>query len=127
MNDAGTSLRMHTVDPVTQSEVSQEEKNNYHILAHTHGIQKDGTDEPVCGAAIEMQTQNRLVDTVREGEGGTNRAVLKHTRYCMSNREPVGICCMMQGAQTLEGWEEGGGGREGQEGGDVCMPMTDAC
>ena len=24
---------------------------------HTYGIQKDGTDEPICRAAMEMQTQ----------------------------------------------------------------------
>ena len=28
------------------------------------------TDDPNCRAAIEMQTENRLVDTAGEGEGG---------------------------------------------------------
>ena len=35
-------------------------------------IQKNGTDEPTCKAGIEMQTENRLVDTAGETEGGTN-------------------------------------------------------
>ena len=38
VNDTGTSLGMHTVEPVIQREVSQKEKNNYQILAHTHGV-----------------------------------------------------------------------------------------
>ena len=41
----------------------------------------------------------------------------------------VGICCMMQGAQSgahLEGWGGVGGGREVQEGGDICTPMADS-
>ena len=43
-------------EPVKQSEVSQKEKNKYHILTHMHGIQEDGTDEVVCRSAMEMQT-----------------------------------------------------------------------
>ena len=31
----------------------QKEKNKYHILIHTYGIYKDGTDEPFCRAAME--------------------------------------------------------------------------
>ena len=34
-----------------------------------YGIEKDGTDEPICRAAKETQTK-RLWDTVGEGEGG---------------------------------------------------------
>ena len=32
----------------------------------------DGTDERIFRAAVETQTENRIVDTVGEGEGGTN-------------------------------------------------------
>ena len=28
---------------------------------------------------------------------------------------------------NLEGWEGAGGGREVQEGGDICIPMADSC
>ena len=28
---------------------------------------------------------------------------------------------------NLEEWDELGGGREGQERGDICIPMTDSC
>ena len=44
----------------------------------------------------------------------------------------MGICCVSQGAQTGALWQPrgvgwGGGGREGQEGGDICTPMADSC
>ena len=50
-------MRWMNLDPIIQNEVSQKEKNKYHILRHIHGIQKDGTDEPICSAIMEMQTQ----------------------------------------------------------------------
>ena len=31
-------VRWMNLEPVTQSEVSQKEKNNYHILTHIYGI-----------------------------------------------------------------------------------------
>ena len=40
-----------------QSEVSQKEKNKYCILTHTCTIQKTGTDDLICKAEIEAQTQ----------------------------------------------------------------------
>ena len=43
------------LEPVKQSEVSQKEKNKYHILMHIYGIYKDGADDPMWRAAIEMQ------------------------------------------------------------------------
>ena len=50
-------MRQMNLEPIVQSEVSQREKDKYCILMHVYGIQKDGTDEPICRAAIEMQTQ----------------------------------------------------------------------
>ena len=60
------------LEPIIQSEVSQKEKNKYHILTHIHGLQKNGTDKPICRAGIETQIENRFMDTVGAGEGGTN-------------------------------------------------------
>jgi len=37
-----------TLEPIVQSEVSHKEKNKYHILTHIYGIEKDGSDEPIC-------------------------------------------------------------------------------
>ena len=39
---------------VIQSEVSQKEKNKYRILTHIHAIYNDGTNEPICRAAMEL-------------------------------------------------------------------------
>ena len=44
------------LEPIIQSEVSQKETDKYGILTHTYGIQKNGTDEPICRAAVETQT-----------------------------------------------------------------------
>jgi len=39
-----------------QSEVSQKEKNKYILMHINMGSRKNGTDEPICRAGIEMQT-----------------------------------------------------------------------
>ena len=44
------------LESAIQSEVSQKEKNKYHVLMHIYGIKKNDTDEPICKAGIEMQT-----------------------------------------------------------------------
>ena len=49
-------IRRLNLGPVTQSKVSQKEKNKYHILTHIYGIKKDYTDKPICRTALEMQT-----------------------------------------------------------------------
>ena len=38
-------MRWMNLEPVTQSEVSQKEKDKYHILMHIYGYQKNGTEE----------------------------------------------------------------------------------
>ena len=45
------------LEPIIQSEVSQKDKDEYSILTHIYGIQKDGTDEFICREAIEKQIQ----------------------------------------------------------------------
>ena len=50
-------VRWMNLEPVIQIEVSQKEKDKNHILIHIYGIQKNGTDEPICREGIEMQTQ----------------------------------------------------------------------
>ena len=44
---------MDELQTVIQSEVNQKEKNKY-TLMKIYGIYKNGTDEPLCRAAIEM-------------------------------------------------------------------------
>ena len=49
-------VRWMDLESVIQSELSQKEKNKYRILTHICGIQKNGTDEPICRAGIQAQT-----------------------------------------------------------------------
>ena len=66
-------MRWAKLELIIQSEVSQKEKNKYCILMHIYGIQKDGTDEPICRTAMDTQTQRTdLWIQGREGEGGVN-------------------------------------------------------
>ena len=55
-----------------QSEANQREEKKYHMLTHMCGIQeKNGTDDPnFQGRKRDADTENRHVDTVRDGEGG---------------------------------------------------------
>ena len=48
-------VRRMDLESVIQSEVSQKEKNKYHMLAHIYGILKSGTDEPSGRAGIKTQ------------------------------------------------------------------------
>ena len=55
-NETGSFVEMWMdLETVIQSEVSQKEKNKYHILMHICGTLKNGTDELVCRAEIETQ------------------------------------------------------------------------
>ena len=58
------------LETVIQSEVSQKEKNIYHILTYGCGIQKNGIDDFICKAEMETQTQriNTWIPKGREDE-----------------------------------------------------------
>ena len=56
---------------VCQNEVSQKEKNKYHVQIHVSGIQRNGADEPICRAAVDADAENGCVDTL--GVGGIGR------------------------------------------------------
>ena len=49
-------MRWMNTEPIIQSEVSQKEKDKYHILTHIYGIQKNGTKELIYRATMEKQT-----------------------------------------------------------------------
>ena len=61
-------MRWMNVEPIIQSEVSQKEKDKYHILTHMHGIQKNGIEKIIFMAAMENQTQR--IDLWTWGGGG---------------------------------------------------------
>ena len=50
-------VRWMDLESVIQSEVSQKEKNKYHMLTHIYGIKKKkGHEEPRGKTGIKMQT-----------------------------------------------------------------------
>ena len=74
-------------------------------------------------AAPETQTENRLVDTVGEREGGTNwESSVETYMLPVWRRELRLVLC-----DNLEGWDVVGSGREAQEEGDICISVADSC
>ena len=63
-------VRWMNLEPIIQSEVSQKEKDKCHTLMHIYGIQKNGTEEFTCKAAMEKQTQGIDLWTWVEGRRG---------------------------------------------------------
>ena len=59
-------MRWMNLEPIIQSEMSQQEKDKYRILTHKYRIYKNGTEEFIYRATMEKQTENRLMDM---GEG----------------------------------------------------------
>ena len=51
------------LETVIQSEVSQKENNKYCISMHICGIQKNGTDEPVCRTNRDIDVEDKCMDT----------------------------------------------------------------
>ena len=56
-------------EPIIQSEVSQKEKDKYHILMHIYRIQKNGSEDFIYGAAMEKETWKQ---TYGPGERGAD-------------------------------------------------------
>ena len=68
-----------------------------------------------------------------EGEGGTNgescmetyatiRKIASQWEFAIWLKELKSVIC-----DNIEGWDGVEGEREVQEGGDICIPMTDSC
>ena len=92
--------------------VSQKEKNKYQLLVHVCRVQKNGADEPIFRAGIEMQMQSTNVWTQCIIGGRIERFGLTCIHYDVQNRQLVGSCCLAQGAQLrlcddLEGRDGG--------------------
>ena len=49
-------MRWMNLEPIIQSEMSEKEKGKYRILTHIQGILKNGTEEFIYRAAMEMMT-----------------------------------------------------------------------
>ena len=57
------------LQPIIQSEVNQKETDEYSIVTHIYGIQKDGNDNPICETAKETQMYRTVFWTLWEREG----------------------------------------------------------
>ena len=66
-------MRWMKLEPIIQTEVSQKQKNKYHILTHMYGILKNGIDEPNCREGMEVQMSRTDCGHRGDREVGTNR------------------------------------------------------
>ena len=82
------------------------------------------------------RVKNRLLDSVREGEGGMiwENSIETHISYHMWNRWPVQVWCMKQGTQSqcteaiqMDGMGRDVGGGVQNGGGDTCTPLAYSC
>ena len=129
-NDTGSFvLTWWDLESVLQSEVSKKEENQYHILRHKCGTQKNDSDEPICWAGIE--TQRERTDGCMGGEKGWGES--GDWNWCMC----IAVCETDSQWETalqlrelnwvprgeLEGWAGWGEGGL-REGAYACMQLT---
>ena len=88
------------------------------------------------GSNGDADTENRLVDTVGEGKGVTNKEISTeiYTLPYVKQRAGAGGNLLYDKRSSnlvlcdyLEGWDGVGSGREIQEEGDICIIMADSC
>ena len=91
-------MRWMKLEPIIQSEESQKDKDQYSILMHMYGIQKDGNDNPICKTEKETQMYRTDFWTLWEkvGVGCSERTALKQAYYQGLNRSPAQVGCMRQ-------------------------------
>ena len=80
-------MRWMNLEPIIQSEVSQKEKNKYHILTHIYGIQK----RVLLNPSAEQEHGHRLGEETcrhsRERMGRTGRCTEGHMLSCVEQCE----------------------------------------
>ena len=89
-------MKWMNLEPIIQSEVSQKQKDKYHILMHIYGIQKNGTEEFIYRAAVEKETQR--IGLWTWGRGGEGE------RYGKSKMETYITMCKIDGRQEFAVW-----------------------
>jgi len=107
--------RWMNLEPTTQSEISQKEKNKYCAFTHIYGIWKDGTDETMCmqtwRAGLWTQVGRRRWGARREEHGNTHiKKCITASRWeCAVRRREFKSSALWQPREV--GWEVGGGSR----------------
>ena len=76
-------VRWMNVESVIQSEINQKEKNQYHMLMHIYGIQKNSTDEPIWREGLEIQLYKTDLWTQqgKEKVGHMEKTASTYTHY----------------------------------------------
>ena len=98
-----------------------------------YGIQKDGNDDPVCETAKETVLNNRLLDSVGEGEGEMIRENSIETCISAYVKQMTSPSLIHETGHSKpahwdkpEGWDGEGGGRgSGTRG--TWTPVADPC
>jgi hypothetical protein len=103
-------VRWMNLEPVIQSEVKSERENKYCTLICIWNLEKWYRSTYLPGRNRNAGGEDRFVDTVGEGDGGTNggSSITVNTLPCVS-------CCIAQRVSSvrcddLEGWDEELGG-----------------
>ena len=103
-------MRWMNLEPVIQSEVESERENKYCTLICIWNLEKWYRSTYLQGRNGNAGGENRFVDTVGEGDSGTNggSSITVYTLPCVS-------CCIAQRVSSvhcddLEGWDEELGG-----------------
>ena len=117
------------------TEWSQSEREKYHILMHIYvHLERWYWWTYLQGSNGDAHMENRLVDTVWEGDGWTNwdssmeTYTLPYLKQRASGNLLYDVGSSNQGlCDNLEGWDGVESGREVLEGGDIYIPMADSC
>ena len=99
------AVKQMNLEPLFQSEVSQKEKNKYHVLTHVYGIQENSTDEPRReGTACGHSRGRRGWDKLRKQHWHTYTITCKTEsgKLLYNTRRPAWYSVISQGV----GWRE---------------------
>ena len=114
-------MKWMNLEPITQTEMSQKEKDKYCILTHMYGLQKNSTEEFIYRAAMEKQTQKIDLWTWREGRRGGKDNMETYITICKIDSKwefVVWLRKLKQGLYiNLEGWNGEADGWQVQKGG----------
>ena len=114
-------MRWMNLEPIIQTEVSQKEKDKYHILTHVYGKQKNGTEELVYRSAMRNRHREQIYghgETGGEGEMYGKCNVETYITICKIDSQQEfavwlrkleqGLCINLEG-QDWQGVSEGRG------------------
>ena len=130
--NAFESVPMRWMACYTEWSKSEREKHNSYIKAYIWNLENWYWWTYLQDRRKNEDLQNRLwTQWGKERMGCIERGAQTHIRY-MSNREPVGSCCVAQELSLVlcdnrEGWEAMRGSGEVQEGRDICVLVADSC